>query len=161
MTSVFVMNGPNLMPLGRGPKVTQDAVTLADVDDVCRQEATRLGLDLELGQSDFEGQLIEWIHQADLDYRGGRCVGAVLNPGSLAHTSIALLDAIEASGMPVIEVHMHNPHQRDEFRRASYVSQAATGTIIGLGADVYRLGIQALDQIARDSMDVYRREVGG
>jgi 3-dehydroquinate dehydratase II len=153
MTSVFVMNGPNLILLGRSRKVSQDTITLADVDDVCRQEATRLGLDLELGHSDFEGQLIEWIHQADLDYRGGRCVGAVLNPGSLAYTSIALLDAIEATGMPVIEVHIHNPHERDEFRRASYVSLAATGTIIGLGADVYRLGIQALEQMSRDSMD--------
>jgi len=154
MTSVFVMNGPNLMLLGRGPKVSQDAVTLADVDDVCRHEATRLGLDLELGHSDFEGQLIEWIHQADLDYRAGRCVGAVLNPGSLGHTSIALLDSIEATSMPVIEVHIHNPHQREEFRRASYISLAATGTIVGLGADVYRLGIQALDQMTRGSVDI-------
>ena len=154
MTSVFVMNGPNPTPLLRGREVSCDVITVADVDDVCRQEATRLGLDLELGHSDFEGQLIEWIHQADLDYRSGRCVGAVLNPGSLAHTSIALLDAIEATRMPVIEVHVHNPHQREEFRGASYISLAATGTIIGLGADVYRLGIQALDRIARDSMDI-------
>jgi len=153
------MNGPNLTPLGRGRKSSSDVITVADVDDVCRQEATRLGLDLELGHSDFEGQLIEWIHQADLDYRAGRCVGAVLNPGSLGHTSIALLDAIEATSMPVIEVHIHNPHQREEFRReefrrASYISLAATGTIVGLGADVYRLGIQALDQIARGSVDI-------
>ena len=150
LTSVFIMNGPNLSlrsragPLGR--------TTLADVDEMCREEATRLGLDLESGQSDFEGQLIEWIYQADLDYRGGRSVGAVLNPGSLAHTSIALMDAIEATTLPVIEVHIHNPHQREEFRRGSYVSLAATGTIIGLGVDVYRLGIQALDRIARDAL---------
>jgi len=148
------MNGPNLTPLGRGRKASPDVVTAVDVDDVCRQEATRLGLDLELGRSDFEGQLIEWIHQADLDYRGGRCVGAVLNPGSLAHTSIALLDAIEAARMPVVEVHIHNPHQREEFRSPSYVSLAATGTISGLGADVYRLGIQALDQLSKDSTDL-------
>jgi len=149
MTSVFVMNGPNLTPLGRGRNLSPDAITVADVDDVCRTEATRLGLDLELGHSDFEGQLIEWIHQADLDYRAGRCIGVVLNPGSLAYTSIALHDAIEAISMPVIEVHIHNPHQREESQRSSYVSLAATGTIIGLGADVYRLGIQALDQIAK------------
>jgi len=148
------MNGPNLTPLGSGRKSSSDVITVADVDDVCREEATRLGLDLELGHSDFEGQLIEWIHQADLDYRAGRCVGAVLNPGSLAHTSIALHDAIEATSMPVIEVHIHNPHQREEFRRESYISLAATGTIVGLGADVYRLGIQALDQIARGSLDI-------
>jgi 3-dehydroquinate dehydratase-2 len=148
------MNGPNLTPLGRGRKSSSDVITVADVDDVCRREATRLGLDLELGHSDFEGQLIEWIHQADLDYRAGRCVGAVLNPGSLGHTSIALLDSIEATSMPVIEVHIHNPHQREEFRHASYISLAATGTIVGLGADVYRLGIQALDQIARGSVDI-------
>jgi 3-dehydroquinate dehydratase II len=154
VTSVFVMNGPNLAPVGHSRKVSRNLITVADVDDVCRQEATRLGLDLEFGHSDFEGQLIEWIHQADLDYRSGRCVGVVLNPGSLAHTSIALLDAIEAARMPVIEVHVHNPHQREEFRSASYVSLAATGTIIGLGTDVYRLGIQALDRIARDSMDI-------
>ena len=154
MSSVFVMNGPNLTPLGRGRKASLDVITVADVDDVCRQEAIRLGLDLELGHSDFEGQLIEWIHQADLDYRARRCVGAVLNPGSLAHTSIALLDAIEATSMPVIEVHLHNPHHREEFRPASYISLGATGTIVGLGADVYRLGIQALDRIARDSVDI-------
>jgi 3-dehydroquinate dehydratase II len=154
LASVFVMNGPNLRPFGRGQEVSRDAISLADLDDVCRQEAARLGLDLEVGHSDFEGQLIEWIHQADLDYRGGRCVGAVLNPGSLAHTSIALLDAIEAARMPVIEVHMHNPHQHEDFRRASYVSLGAAGTIIGLGADVYRLGIQALEQIADASTDI-------
>ena len=142
------MNGPNLSLLSRIEPTGR--ITLADVDEICRQEADRLGLALESGQSDFEGQLIEWIHQADLDYRGGRCVGAVLNPGSLAHTSIALLDAIEATSLPIIEVHIHNPHQREEFRRASYVSLAATGTIIGLGVDVYRLGIQALHRIATD-----------
>jgi 3-dehydroquinate dehydratase-2 len=154
LASVFVMNGPNLALFGRGQEVSRDAISLADVDDVCRQEAIRLGLDLELGHSDFEGQLIEWIHQADQDYRAGRCVGLVLNPGSLAHTSIALLDAIEAARMPVIEVHIHNPHQDDDFRRASYVSLGATGTIIGLGVDVYRLGIQALERIAHASMDI-------
>jgi 3-dehydroquinate dehydratase-2 len=151
MTSVFVMNGPNLSLLGRIGSTGR--ITLADVDHVCRQEADRLGLALESGQSDFEGQLIEWIHQADLDYRGGRSVGAVLNPGSLAHTSIALMDAMAATKLPIIEVHIHNLHQREEFRRASFVSLAATGTIIGLGVDVYRLGIQALDRIARDAAD--------
>jgi 3-dehydroquinate dehydratase-2 len=151
LTSVFVINGPYLSLLSRSAPAGR--ITLADVDDVCRDEAERLGLALESGQSDFEGQLIEWIHQADLDYRGGRCVGAVLNPGSLAHTSIALLDAVEATSLPIIEVHIHNPHQREEFRRASYVSLAATGSISGLGVDVYRLGIQALHRIAKDASD--------
>lgn len=150
LTSVFVMNGPNLNLHSRAGPV--GSTTLVQVEQMCREEATRLGLDLESGQSDFEGQLIEWIHHADLDYRSGRSVGAVLNPGSLAHTSIALMDAIEATTLPVIEVHIHNPHQREEFRRGSYVSLAASGSIIGLGVDVYRLGIQALDRIARDAL---------
>jgi 3-dehydroquinate dehydratase-2 len=149
------MNGPNLTPLGRGRKASPDVITVATCDDACRLEAARLGLDLELGHSDFEGQLIEWIHQADLDYRAGGASARSSIPGRWPHTSIALLDAIEATSMPVHRgAHPQSAPARRVPARLVTSHWAATGTIVGLGADVNRLGIQALDQIARDSVDI-------
>jgi 3-dehydroquinate dehydratase II len=148
MPSVVVLNGPNLNLLGvRRPEVYGTA-TLAEIEDLCRQEAASLGLDIELRQSNHEGQLVDWIQEAGANYQAGRCIGAVFNPGGFTHTSVALHDAIEGTRLPVIEVHISQLHQREDFRHHSYISLVARGIIIGLGAHVYGLGIQGLHRIA-------------
>jgi len=144
MASVLVLNGPNLNLLGtRRPEVYGTA-TLADVEQLCRAEAAGLGLEPEFRQSNHEGQLIDWIHEAGAGARAGNCIGAVFNPGAFTHTSIALHDAIEGTELPVIEVHISNVHSREEFRHHSWISPVARGTIIGLGILGYPLGIRAL-----------------
>ena len=148
MASVLVLNGPNLNLLGsRRPEVYGTA-TLADVERLCRQEAAGLGLEPEFRQSNHEGQLIDWIHEAGTAVRAGTCVGAVFNPGAFTHTSIALHDAIEGTELPVIEVHISNVHRREQFRHHSWISPVARGTIIGLGIHGYPLGIRALHLVA-------------
>jgi 3-dehydroquinate dehydratase II len=124
MPSVVVLNGPNLNLLGvRRPEI-YGTTTLAQVEELCRQEADRLGLDTEFRQSNHEGQLIDWIQQAGVDHRDGSCLGAVFNPGGFTHTSVALHDAVEGTRLPVIEVHISQLHQREDFRHHSYISQA-------------------------------------
>ena len=150
MTTVLVLNGPNLNLLGtRRPEVYGTA-TLADVERLCRQEADEHGLEPVFRQSNHEGQLIDWIHEAGLAAAAGDCIGAVLNPGAFTHTSVALHDAIEGVRLPVIEVHISNVHNREEFRHRSWISPVARGTIIGLGIHGYPLGIRALTMAARD-----------
>ncbi len=147
MRSVLVLNGPNLNLLGTRKPETYGHTTLADVEKLCRAETDRLGLDLVFQQSNHEGQLIDWIHEAGARARDGSCLGAVFNPGAYTHTSIALHDAIEATSLPVIEVHISNVHAREKFRQHSFISPIARGTIVGLGVDGYRLGIDALHQL--------------
>ncbi|MDG4827298.1 type II 3-dehydroquinate dehydratase [Asanoa sp. WMMD1127] len=144
MTSVYVLNGPNLNLLGtRRPEVYGNT-TLADVEDLCRQEAGNLGLELEFLQSNHEGQLIDWVHEAGARVATGECLGAVFNPGAYTHTSIALHDAIEGAALPVVEVHISNVHAREEFRHRSYVSPVARGVVVGFGVYGYVLALQGL-----------------
>jgi 3-dehydroquinate dehydratase-2 len=148
MTSVLVLNGPNLNLLGtRRPEIYGTA-TLADVEKLCRQEAGTLGLEVAFRQSNHEGQLIDWIQEAGPDVRAGKSIGAVFNPGAFTHTSAALHDAIEGVRLPVIEVHISNVHNREEFRHQSWISPVARGTIIGLGIHGYPLGIRALQLVS-------------
>ena len=136
---VLVLNGPNLNLLGsREPEIyghdTLDTIAAA-LDD----QAQALGLEIDLRQSNHEGHLVDWLHEA-----GSRQVLAViLNAGALTHTSIALHDAIKAIPVPVIEVHLSNPHAREAFRHHSFVSSVARGTICGFGAGSYRLALDA------------------
>jgi 3-dehydroquinate dehydratase-2 len=136
---VLVLNGPNLNLLGsREPDIyghdTLDSVAAA-LDD----QAQALGLEIDLRQSNHEGHLVDWLHEA-----GSRQVLAViLNAGALTHTSIALHDAIKAISVPVIEVHLSNPHAREAFRHHSFISSVARGTICGFGAGSYRLALDA------------------
>ena len=118
------------------------------MEEMCRQEAGKLGLDVDFRQSNHEGVLIDWIHEIGAAVKAGESVGAVFNPGAFTHTSLALHDAIEAASLPVVELHITNVHRREEFRHHSYVSPAARGIIIGFGMLGYRLGIQALHQLA-------------
>jgi 3-dehydroquinate dehydratase-2 len=147
MVSVVVLNGPNLNLLGTRRPEIYGTDTLADVSRLCGEEAARLGLDVTLRQSNHEGQLVDWIQEAGLEFRAGRCIGAVLNPGGLTHTSVALHDAIEGTGLPTIEVHVSQVHRREEWRHHSYISLVARGIIIGLGIHGYPLAIQALHRI--------------
>lgn len=138
MPAVLVLNGPNLNMLGvREPGIYGNA-TLADIEAGCRRRAQALGLELDFRQSNHEGELVTWIQEA----RGG-FAAIVLNAGAYTHTSVAILDALKAAGLPVIEVHLSNIHQRDTFRHHSYVSLVARGVIMGLGPLGYELAIEA------------------
>lgn len=148
MASVLILNGPNLNLLGsRRPEVYGTA-TLADVEELCRAEAGQFGLEVIFRQSNHEGQLIDWIQEAGPVARAGKSIGAVFNPGAFTHTSVALHDAIEAVRLPVIEVHISNVHNREEFRHQSWISPVARGIIIGLGIHGYPLAIRALHQLS-------------
>ncbi len=148
MTSVLVLNGPNLNLLGTRKPEVYGATTLADVEKLCRDEAGRLGLDLDFKQSNHEGQLIDWIHEAGAAVKAGTCIGAVFNPGAFTHTSVALHDAIEGASLPVIELHISNVHKREEFRHHSFISPVARGIIVGFGVQGYVLAINGLHQLS-------------
>jgi 3-dehydroquinate dehydratase II len=139
---VYVLNGPNLNLLGiREPEI-YGAETLDDIAERIEAHARGLGLKVEIRQSNHEGHLIDWIHEASA--QGAKAV--ILNPGGFTHTSVALHDAVKAVSVPVIEVHLSNPAAREEFRRRSLVGPVARGTIAGFGALGYEL---ALDAAAR------------
>jgi len=138
--TVYILNGPNLNALGKREPGIYGRETLADIEADCREKASAYGLEIEFRQSNHEGDLVDWIHEA-----GQKAVGVVINPGAYAHSSIALHDAIRSvAPLPVIEVHISNIHAREAFRHTSMVAPAATGVICGLGPMGYRLAIDAL-----------------
>ena len=138
--TVYVLNGPNLNTLGKREPGIYGGKTLADIEADCRAAAAGLGLEVEFRQSNHEGMLIDWIHEA-----GERGAGIVLNPGAYGHTSIALHDAIRAMGpLPVIEVHLSNIHAREPFRHRTMTAPVVAGMICGLGPIGYTLALQAL-----------------
>jgi 3-dehydroquinate dehydratase-2 len=149
MAGVLVLNGPNLNLLGTRKPEVYGSTTLADVESRCREEAGKLGLDLEFRQSNHEGQLIDWIHECGTQVKAGTSIGAVFNPGAYTHTSVALHDAIEGASVPVIEIHISNVHAREEFRHHSYISPVARGTVVGFGVYGYVLAIQGLYELSR------------
>ena len=141
MPTVFILNGPNLNLLGvRDPSI-YGRDTLGDIEERCTARAVSLDLEIDFRQSNHEGQLVDWIQEARES-----ADGIILNAGALTHTSVAVLDALSAAELPVIEVHLSNIFRREGFRHHSYVSLAANGVICGLGAQGYEL---ALDAIAR------------
>jgi 3-dehydroquinate dehydratase-2 len=138
--AILVLNGPNLNMLGvRQPEIYGRA-TLGDIEAACRERAATLGLAVDFRQSNIEGELVNWIHEAR-----DNADGVIINAGAYTHTSIALLDALTICELPVIEVHLSNIFAREEFRHHSYISRAARGVICGLGAQGY---IHALDALA-------------
>jgi 3-dehydroquinate dehydratase-2 len=149
MSTVLVLNGPNLNLLGERKPEVYGSTTLAEVERMCAARAGELGLELDFRQSNSEGELIDWIHRAGRDVREGRSIGAVYNPGAHAHTSIALRDAIEGVALPVVEVHISNVHARETFRHHSYVSEVARGIVVGFGVSGYPLAITGLAELAR------------
>ena len=146
MKRVLVLNGPNLNLLGTREPAVYGSTTLADVEQLCRDAGQRLGAEVDCRQSNHEGQLIDWIHEAGVAHRNGQLVGAVFNAGAYTHTSVALHDAIKGAELPVIEVHISNVHAREPFRHHSYLSDIAVGVICGLGATGYELALQAAHQ---------------
>lgn len=133
---ILVLNGPNLNMLGTREPATYGHETLADVEALCQRSAAEQGLEVEFRQTNHEGQLIDWIHQAR-----GRCAGILINPGAWTHTSVAIRDALVAAELPVIEVHLSNVHKREEFRHHSFVSGIALGVLCGFGTHGYRMGL--------------------
>ena len=142
MATLFVLNGPNLNLLGLREPEIYGSDTLDDIAGMVEDRARELGFEIEFRQSNHEGHLVDWLHEANAD----KAKAVILNAGAFTHTSIALHDAIKAISVPVIEVHLSNPHKREEFRHLSYVGRAAKGTIAGFGASSYLL---ALDAAAR------------
>jgi 3-dehydroquinate dehydratase II len=136
---VYVLNGPNLNLLGKRQPKIYGYETLADVEAECRRAATELRLEIEFRQSNAEFQLIDWIHEAR-----ERASGIVINPAAFTHTSVAILDALNACEFPIIEVHISNVHRREAFRHHSYVSMVASGVIAGFGTQGYSLALQRL-----------------
>jgi 3-dehydroquinate dehydratase-2 len=151
MTSVLVLNGPNLNLLGTRKPEVYGHTSLADVEEMCQQEAGKLGLDVVFRQSNHEGQLIDWIHEFGAEVRAGNSIGAVYNPGAHTHTSIALHDAIEGAELPVIELHISNVHKREEFRHRSFISPVARGIVVGFGVLGYPLAINGLYQLSQEA----------
>ena len=140
--TVFVLNGPNLNLLGLREPGVYGTTTLADVEASVRAAGERLGLAIDFRQSNHEGVLVDWIHEAR-----EKASGIVINPGAYTHTSVALHDAIKAVGLPVIEVHISNIFARESFRHHSYVSPVAAGVLCGFGPEGYVLGVEALARI--------------
>ena len=145
MSLFFVLNGPNLNLLGQRQPEIYGRESLADVEATCREVAMASGHELFFAQSNREYELIDWIHEAR-----GKAAGIVINPGAFSHTSIAILDALNAYEAPVIEVHISNIHKREVFRHHSYVSMRADGVIAGLGIDGYCVALRHL--IARQTL---------
>ncbi len=145
MSTILLLNGPNLNLLGTREPATYGATTLADVEAMCTEVAKALGHSLEAFQSNHEGALLDQIHAAGRRFKAGELMGVVFNPGAFTHTSVALFDAISGvKPMPLIEVHISNVHAREAFRHHSYVSPAAAGIVVGFGTDGYRLAIEGL-----------------
>lgn len=136
---IFILNGPNLNLLGlRQPEVYGKA-TLEDLAEGCASVAEELGLTIRFHQSNHEGQIIDWIHQARSDG-----AGIIINPAAYTHTSIALFDALSAFDGPVLEVHISNIHRRETFRHHSFVSPRADGVIAGFGTEGYLLALRRM-----------------
>jgi 3-dehydroquinate dehydratase-2 len=141
MTSILILNGPNLNLLGQRQPEIYGATTLADIEHLCRAKADALGLEIEFAQSNDEGVMIDMIHKAR-----GCHDGIILNAGAYTHTSIALMDAVSSVELPVIELHLSNIHAREDFRHTSYIAKVALGVICGFGAAGYPLAITALHE---------------
>jgi 3-dehydroquinate dehydratase-2 len=146
---VLILNGPNLNLLGTREPAVYGAETLSDVEALCRAEAARLGLEADCRQSNHEGQLIDWIHEAGHEIAAANMIGVVFNPGAFTHTSVALHDAIKGASATVVELHISNVHAREEFRHHSFISPAARGIIVGFGVQGYAIAIDALIRLAK------------
>jgi 3-dehydroquinate dehydratase-2 len=139
MISILVLNGPNLNLLGTRQPEVYGRTTLADIEAMSRAAADSLGVRIEFLQDNNEGALVDHIHAAR-----GKHQGLILNAGAYTHTSIALMDAVSAVELPVIELHLSNIHAREDFRHTSYIARVALGVICGFGAKGYELAIEAM-----------------
>jgi 3-dehydroquinate dehydratase-2 len=141
---IYVLSGPNLNLLGTREPEIYGHQTLDDVRRLCEARAQSLGREIVFRQSNHEGELIDWIQEAR---EKGSAI--VINPAGYGHTSIAILDALKAAALPVVECHLSNPAAREDFRRHTYVSLAATGAVTGFGAASYELAVEAAAGLSR------------
>jgi 3-dehydroquinate dehydratase II len=141
--TILVLNGPNLNLLGTREPAIYGRATLADIAAATKSRAAELGFQVEFRQSNSESELVSWIQDARTGF-----AGLIVNAGAYTHTSIAILDALSAIEVPVIEVHLSNIYRRESFRHHSFVSRAATGVIAGLGAKGYELAVEAITNLA-------------
>lgn len=139
---ILILNGPNLNLLGTREPEIYGSETLQDVETLCKEKAQDLDLKVDFRQSNHEGILVDWIQEARVSFDA-----ILINPAAYTHTSVAILDALSATGKPIVEVHLSNIHKREEFRHTSYVSKIATGVICGLGIHGYALGMEALSRL--------------
>lgn len=146
LSLVAVLNGPNLNMLGLRQPHLYGAATLDDVEQLCAETAESLGLAIDFRQTNGEGELVTWVQECR-----GRAAGIIINAAAYTHTSVALLDALLATELPVIEVHLTNIHAREAFRHHSYVSKAARGVICGFGPRSYALALIAMADLLEDT----------
>lgn len=143
LPTIYVLNGPNLNLLGAREPEIYGSETLDDVAGALEDRAREMGLEIDLRQSNHEGHLIDWLHEANAT--GVKAV--ILNAGALTHSSIALYDAIKSISVPVIEVHISNPYAREPFRHHSHIAPVARGTITGFGTNGYQLALEAASRL--------------
>ena len=141
-STVLILNGPNLNMLGTREPDIYGTQTLADIEALCVAKAGSLGLAVDFRQSNSEAEMVDWTQDSR-----GTAAGLIVNAGALTHTSVALLDALLACELPVVEVHLSNIHRREAFRQQSYVSKAAEGMICGFGGQGYELALEAMARI--------------
>ena len=141
-TEILILNGPNLNMLGIREPGIYGTETIADIEKLCHERATSLGLTVNFKQSNLEGEIV-----ADIQNARGTAAGIIINGAGYTHTSVAILDALKISESPVIELHLSNIHAREEFRNHSFIAQAATGIICGFGSHGYVLAIDAMARL--------------
>ena len=139
---IYILNGPNLNLLGTREPEIYGADTLAMVEEKCAAKAKTLGLVIDFRQTNIEGELVNWIHEARL-----KAQGIIINAGAYTHTSVALHDALKGVGLPAIEVHLSNVYKRESFRHHSYISPAAHGVICGFGPQSYELALDGISSV--------------
>lgn len=137
--SIMIINGPNLNLLGQREPHIYGTTTLVEIQAQCVAFAKTHGLTVDFRQSNHEGELVDWIQHARTN-----CAGIIINAGAYTHTSVAIHDALKALMIPIIEVHLSNPHAREAFRHQSFISPVARAVICGLGAKGYTVAIEAL-----------------
>jgi 3-dehydroquinate dehydratase II len=142
---VLILNGPNLNLLGKRQPEIYGKLTLAQIEQKVRMLARELGIEIEFRQSNSEGELVTWIQEA-----ANKFGAIVINPAAYTHTSLAMRDAVSAIGIPTVEIHISNIHQREPFRHHSFIAEVAVGQIAGFGVDSYLLGLRAAADLIQE-----------
>jgi 3-dehydroquinate dehydratase II len=144
MSTIYILNGPNLNLLGTREPEIYGSDTLASIEQQCAARAKTLGLQIVFRQTNIEGELVNWIHEAR-----NHAAGIIINAGAYTHTSVALHDALKAVALPAIEVHLSNVYKREAFRHHSYMAPAAHGVICGFGAMSYELALEGISSVLK------------